>query len=304
MAGIAHEINTPLGAIRASINNIASGLQTSMIQLPQLLQKLSPGQEVEFIALLTAACQLHPYLSTRETRQLKRSLTQELKSQDMEDPDALADSLVQMGITDNLTDFLPLLRSEHRELVLETANHLSSQFRNSENINVAVDRAAKIIYALKSYARQDSSGEKIKTNITENIDIILTLYHNQIKQRIELIQNYQPVPEILCYPEELSQVWTNLIHNAIQAMNYKGTLQINVFQQDQSVVVQVIDSGVGISPEIQEKIFEPFFTTKPAGEGSGLGLDIVSKIIKKHGGQIAVSSQPGQTAFSVFLPIS
>ncbi len=304
VAGIAHEINTPLGAIRASITNITSGLEASLNQLPQLLQKLSPSQEIEFISFLTAACQVHPYLSTREVRKLKRALTQELETYGMEDPDALADSLVQMGIVENLTGFLPLLRSEHRESVLETANHLSSQFRNSENINVAVDRAAKIIYALKSYARQDTSAEKVRAKITENIDIVLTLYHNQMKQKIELIQNYQPVPEILCYPEELSQVWTNLIHNAIQAINSKGTLQINVFQQDQSIVVQVIDSGVGISPEIQEKIFEPFFTTKPAGEGSGLGLDIVSKIIKKHGGSIAVSSQPGQTAFSVFLPIS
>ena len=304
VAGIAHEINTPLGAIRASITNIISGLEASLNQLPQLLQKLSPSQETEFISFLTAACQVHPYLSTREVRKLKRDLTQELETYGMEDPDALADSLVQMGIVENLTDFLPLLRSEHGESVIETANHLSSQFRNSENINVAVDRAAKIIYALKSYVRQDTSGEKVMAKITENIDIVLTLYHNQMKQKIELIQNYQPVPEILCYPEELSQVWTNLIHNAIQAINSKGTLQINVFQQDQSIVVQVIDSGVGISPEIQEKIFEPFFTTKPAGEGSGLGLDIVSKIIKKHGGSIAVSSQPGQTAFSVFLPIS
>ncbi len=304
VAGIAHEINTPLGAIRASISNISSGLETSLTQLPKLLEKLSPPQQVEFIDLLTTACQIHPYLSTREIRKLKCAMSQELENYEMSEPEVLAEALVQMGITDNLVKFLPLLKSEHRELILETANNLSSQFRNSDNINVAVDRAAKIIYALKSYARQDTSGQKVMAKITENIDIVLTLYHNQIKQKIELIQNYQPIPDILCYPEELSQVWTNLIYNAIQAMNYKGTLQINVFQQDQSVVVQVIDSGVGIAPEIQGKIFEPFFTTKPAGEGSGLGLDIVSKIIKKHGGAIAVSSQPGQTSFSIFLPIS
>lgn len=307
VAGIAHEINTPLGAIRASITNITSGLETSLTQLPQLFQKLSLPQQKEFIHLLTTACQIHPYLSTRELRKLKRSVMQELEMEGMEDTEALADSLVEMGITENLTDFLPLLRSEHSTLVLETANQLSSQFRNSDNINVAVDRAAKIIYALKSYARQDTSGEKVKAKITENIDIVLTLYHNQLKQKIDLIQNYQPVPEIFCYPEELSQVWTNLIHNAIQAMNYKGTLQINVFQQPQSqaqfVVVQVIDSGAGIPLEIQQRIFEPFFTTKPTGEGSGLGLDIVSKIIKKHGGAIEVTSQPGQTTFTVFLPV-
>lgn len=303
VAGIAHEINTPLGAIRASINNITSGLESALAQLPQVLQKLSPPQQTEFNALLTTACQPHPYLSTRETRKLKRTLAQELENHGMENPDALADTLVQMGITENLIQFLPLLQNEHSALVLETANNLSSQFRNSENINLAVDRAAKIIYALKSYARQDTSGSKVRAKITDNIDIVLTLYHNQIKQKIELIQNYQLIPDILCYPEELSQVWTNLIHNAIQAMNYRGVLKINVWQQEQFVVVQIVDSGVGIPLEIQDKIFEPFFTTKPAGEGSGLGLDIVSKIIKKHGGSIEVASQPGETTFSIYLPI-
>jgi C4-dicarboxylate-specific signal transduction histidine kinase len=303
VAGIAHEINTPLGAIRASISNITSGLESALAQLPQVLQKLSLPQQTEFNALLNAACQPHPYLSTRETRKLKRTLAQELATYNIENPEALADTLVQMGITENLMQFLPLFQNEHGALVLETANNLSSQFRNSENINLAVDRAAKIIYALKSYARQDTSGSKIMAKITDNIDIVLTLYHNQIKQKIELIQNYQPVPDILCYPEELSQVWTNLIHNAIQAMNYKGVLKINVFQQEQFVVVQIVDSGMGIPLEIQEKIFEPFFTTKPAGEGSGLGLDIVSKIIKKHDGSIEVASQLGETTFSIYLPI-
>lgn len=304
VAGIAHEINTPLGAIRASISNISSGLETSLTQLPQLFQQLSSLQQTEFIAFLTAACQTHPYLSTREARKLKRSLVEELDSQSMENTEILADNLVQMGVTQNLSAFLPLLRSDQGSLVLAIVNQLSSQVRNSDNIKVAVDRAAKIVYALKSYARQDISGEKVPVNITDNIDIILTLYHNQIKQNIDLIQNYQPVPEIFGYPEELSQVWTNLIHNALQAMNYKGTLQIKVFQQENSVVVQISDSGTGIPLEIQQKIFEPFFTTKPAGEGSGLGLDIVSKIIKKHGGAIEVASEPGQTTFSVFLPIS
>lgn len=304
VAGIAHEINTPLGAIRASISNISSGLETSLTQLPQLFQQLSSLQQTEFIAFLTAACQTHPYLSTREARKLKRSLVEELDSQSMENTEILADNLVQMGVTQNLSAFLPLLRSDQGSLVLAIVNQLSSQVRNSDNIKVAVDRAAKIVYALKSYARQDISGEKVPVNITDNIDIILTLYHNQIKQNIDLIQNYQPVPEIFGYPEELSQVWTNLIHNALQAMNYKGTLQIKVFQQENSVVVQISDSGTGIPLEIQQKIFEPFFTTKPVGEGSGLGLDIVSKIIKKHGGAIEVASEPGQTTFSVFLPIS
>ncbi|MDY7016226.1 MAG: ATP-binding protein, partial [Cyanobacteriota bacterium] len=104
-------------------------------------------------------------------------------------------------------------------------------------------------------------------------------------------------------PDELVQVWTNLIHNGIQAMEGKGTLEIGIEQRDRNLVVEVTDSGCGIPPEIQDKIFQPFFTTKSAGEGSGLGLDIARKIIEKHQGTIAFSSVPGKTTFTVALPI-
>jgi signal transduction histidine kinase len=95
----------------------------------------------------------------------------------------------------------------------------------------------------------------------------------------------------------------NLIHNALQAMNYEGNLTIEVTQQDNNAVISITDSGMGIAPEIKDKIFEPFFTTKPSGEGSGLGLDIIKKIIEKHEGHIVVESQPGKTTFTIFIPI-
>jgi signal transduction histidine kinase len=122
---------------------------------------------------------------------------------------------------------------------------------------------------------------------------------------VEVVRNYQAqLPAVLCYPDELNQVWTNLIHNALQAMDNQGTLTIEAVQKDTSVLVKITDSGKGIPPEILPKIFEPFFTTKPAGEGSGLGLDIVKKIIEKHQGKIDVESVPGKTAFTVSLPIN
>jgi signal transduction histidine kinase len=111
------------------------------------------------------------------------------------------------------------------------------------------------------------------------------------------------VPPILCYPEELAQVWSNLIGNAIHAMGDRGELEIAVHQQNQFICVQVTDSGSGISPEVLPRIFEPFFTTKPMGEGSGLGLSIVRKIIDKHHGEIEVNSCPGKTQFEVRLPL-
>jgi two-component system, NtrC family, sensor kinase len=116
-------------------------------------------------------------------------------------------------------------------------------------------------------------------------------------------RNFAELPPILCYPDELNQVWTNLIHNALQAMEYRGTLKIDVAQAANQIVISLTDSGKGIPPEDMPKIFDPFFTTKPAGEGSGLGLDIVQKIVKKHQGSITVDSIPGKTTFTVSLPI-
>ncbi|EDN69233.1 histidine kinase [Beggiatoa sp. PS] len=119
-----------------------------------------------------------------------------------------------------------------------------------------------------------------------------------------MIKNYADLLPVWCYSTELNQVWTNLIHNALQAMNNKGTLQIDTVLQDNQVIVSITDSGVGIPDDIKSKIFEPFFTTKSTGEGSGLGLDIVKKIIDKHEGKIEVDSQPGKTTFSVFIPMA
>jgi two-component system, NtrC family, sensor kinase len=143
--------------------------------------------------------------------------------------------------------------------------------------------------------------------VVDGIETVLTLYSNSLKQGIELHQQYQSVPDIACYPDELNQVWTNLLHNAIQAMKGKGEMTIVVQTQERNsrphILVEVIDSGCGIPPEVLPKIFTPFFTTKPMGEGSGLGLDIVKKIIDKHQGTIEATSQPGRTVFQVWLPM-
>jgi signal transduction histidine kinase len=197
---------------------------------------------------------------------------------------------------------LSLFKDPDSDWILQLAYNLTRLQSNSKNIITAVERAAKIVFALKSYARYDSSGSKQLSPIPDTVETVLELYHNQLKKGVEVAKNYQFLPPIWCYPDELMQVWTNLIHNAIQAMEGKGKLEIVVREQDNYVIVQVTDSGCGIPPEIQERIFEPFFTTKPLGEGSGLGLDIVKKIVNKHEGRIEVESVPGETTFRVWLP--
>jgi two-component system, NtrC family, sensor kinase len=309
VAGIAHEINTPLGAIQASIGNATAALDQSLEQLPQLFQNLPPERLTDFYTLLGIAQQAQEPVSFREERQIKRSLTQVLEEKGFANAASLAATLSRIGISSELESLLPLIQSEDSDRVLNAVYNLSIIQRNSQNIKLAVDRAAKIVFALKSYARQDAFNRAVQSSVTDGIDMVLTLYQGQLKQGIEVIKAYEPVPLISCYPDELAQVWSNLISNAIQSMDYKGNLKIAVFEQalqegqNSQIIVEVIDSGPGIPPEIQDKVFEPFFTTKPMGEGSGLGLDIVRKIIKKHHGTIKIDSKPGHTVFQVGLPL-
>ena len=226
-----------------------------------------------------------------------------------------------MGIYADIAPVLRLLQDERISTILQAAYHLASQHHHSANILTAVERMSKIVFALKSYAHSDASGEATSARVTDGMDVVLTLYYNQLKHGIDVVKQYADTPPIRCYPDELNQVWTNLIHNAIQAMQGKGRLEITVKptpcpseEGKQStpllggagggsgIVVEITDSGPGIPDNVKDRIFEPFFTTKPAGEGSGMGLDICKKILDKHQGRIEFESQPGRTTFRVWLP--
>jgi len=304
IAGVAHEINTPLGAIRASSSNTTKALEASLPQLPHLFHRLSMEQQAQFFILLERSLQNTTQLTSREKRRLKQTLSQKLQERKIESARSIADTLVDMGIEREVDDIIPLFATSDRDWILEFAYNLTRLQRNSQNIMTAVERASKIVFALKSYARYNTEGEKQPTQITEGIDTVLELYRNQLKKGIKVNCDYQPIPPVWCYPDDLIQVWTNLIHNALQAMGSSGRLTIRVFSQGEEAIVEIADSGCGIPAEIQTQIFEPFFTTKPAGEGSGLGLDIVKKIVDKHDGRIDVESVPGQTTFAVALPLA
>ena len=304
VAGVAHEVNTPLGAIRSSAGNVSKFLNQTLEQLPALFQSLSPEEAQNFLSLLQRSLQQQASLSTKEERKLKRALRSQLEELEIYSADTIADRLVIMGVYNEIDTFVPLLQRLDSLHLLEIAYKISELKRGIATINTATDRASKVVFALKNYARYEQSGEKTTASITQGIETILTLYQNLLKQGVEVIKNYAEIPPILCYPDELNQVWTNLIHNALQAMDYRGTLTIELTAQDDQAKISISDSGKGISEEIKGKIFDPFFTTKPAGEGSGLGLDIVKKIVDKHQGKIEVESIPGKTTFNVFLPMS
>lgn len=304
IAGVAHEINTPLGAIRSSIEYIANFLDQHLTTLPQFFRELPTEQAEQFQSLLLRALTPSPTLSGRERRHTRKALARQLSEQKIASAESLASLLLDLGICDRIDDLLPLLADPESEALLKMVRQFTRVRESTRDIVTASDRSAKIVFALKTYARYDHSGERIEANITDGIDAVLTLYHNQIKHGVTVHRSFAKVPPIACYFDELNQVWTNLIHNALQAMDHQGTLGIEVSQQSDQVCVRITDSGPGVPPELQAKIFEPFFTTKPPGEGSGLGLDIVKKIIDKHQGTLSLDSIPGQTTFSVTLPMS
>ncbi|MTJ48830.1 PAS domain S-box protein [Dolichospermum sp. UHCC 0259] len=303
VAGVAHEINTPLGAIRSSAGNISKFLEQTLEKLPMLFQSISSEEIDVFSNLLQRSLQQESRYSTREERQLKRALKAQLETLGIADIDIIADRFITMGVCHDIEAFIPLLHKSNGLEIVEIAYKLSELKRGTKTINIAIDRVSKVVFALKTYARHQPSSEMILANLTDGIETILTLYQNQLKQGVELITKYGDIPSILCYPDELNQVWTNLIHNSLQAMDYRGTLTIETDVIDHQIIMNFTDTGKGIPEEIMSKIFEPFFTTKPPGEGSGLGLDIVKQILNKHSGQITVASKPGKTTFQIMLPI-
>jgi signal transduction histidine kinase len=303
IAGVAHEINNPLGAIKAAASNTQKALQEALDQLPNLYQRLNPQEQESFFQFVNRAIGSEPLVISQENRALKRKITTYLQDHDIQDARNIADVLMDMGIYEDLEFLLPLLKGDRGEWVVEFAYNLTCPFLNNQTILRSVDRSAKIVFALKNYARVEQSEKKQLTQVTEGLETTIELYYNQIKRNINLIRDYQDIPAIWGYPDELIQIWTNLIHNAIQAMESGGTLTIATRQQENSIEVIIADNGSGIPIEIQPKIFDAFFTTKSAGEGSGLGLNICQKIINKHQGRIQVESQPGQTQFHVWLPV-
>ncbi|UKN02065.1 HAMP domain-containing histidine kinase [Paracrocinitomix mangrovi] len=302
IAGVAHEVNTPLGAIQASIGTIRSAIKSSIKGFPEVLGILSLEEKAIFFMMLEDAFSSTSNISSAEQRKIRRGLMSKLEDEGFENADEIAEMMVDIGLYELKDDYLPLLKGTNSGTALDLIYNQTEQCKNSDNIKMAVDRASKIVFALKNYSRFDHSGEKTEADIENGIETILTLYHNMIKKGIDIERDFDSLEPIACYPDELNQVWTNLIHNAIQAMNNEGQLTISIKKDGDMARVDIADSGKGIPEDIKNRIFEPFFTTKPAGEGSGLGLDIVKKIVEKHSGTITVESEPGKTVFTVKLP--
>ncbi|HWH87063.1 MAG TPA: ATP-binding protein [Pseudomonas sp.] len=168
-----------------------------------------------------------------------------------------------------------------------------------------IGRVGQIVKDLKDFSRVDSNQQWQWANLQQGIESTLNIVASELKYKADLIKEYQPLPDIECLPSQINQVIMNLVVNAAQAMGpERGTITLRIGQQQETAWVEVADTGAGIAPDILQKIFDPFFTTKPVGQGTGLGLSLSYGIVKKHGGEISVRSEPGVgTTFRVELPM-
>lgn len=308
VAGIAHEVNTPLGVIRAAAGNAEKALEAALAELPQLPRHLDAPARTAFYSMVIGTAHSRRDMDNAERRALKRSLGAQIEAligpQKGDEARRLADMLLDIGVYELAPWIKEVLGHPQRDWLLTLAYDLTRLHANTAIIGAAVDRATQVVSTLKNYARVDSKQDMLPTDLRESVGSVLALYRSQFSHGIEVHCEFAEVPLLRCLPDALLQVWTNLIHNALQAMGGQGVLTLVIRQTDTHIVVSVGDSGPGVPTELRERIFEPFFSTKPRGEGTGLGLHICQEIVARHGGEIRLESGPGGARFSVLLPRS
>ena len=306
-AGLAHELNNPATAAKraaAQLRETLYRIKEASLQLGRRV--LTPTQKAEIDKLESSFTRNDaPPLDTLAMSDLEDSIDSLLRSHGQNDLWQLAAELARRGVKPEELEslFANLDSGTARAALVRIAASVEIASLLSE-IESSTSRIADLVRAVKEYTYMDQSPVQ-NVNVVKSLETTLTILNHKLKQGVTVHRDYQPVPFLVnSFGSELNQVWTNLIDNAIDAMNGQGELRVRTFRDNGCVVVEIGDSGPGISPEIQSHIFEPFFTTKAVGEGTGLGLDTVQRIVRKHKGNIQVNSRPGDTRFRIFLPLA
>ncbi|OGR02142.1 MAG: hypothetical protein A2284_11685 [Deltaproteobacteria bacterium RIFOXYA12_FULL_61_11] len=301
IAGIAHEINTPAGAIVGAIGELDREHLPLLRSTQTLLAAIPHELHPRFLQVCELVLALEYDLSTREQRQVAQEVARHLEAMGIENGRALSRNLAIVGLqTGHLELLHPLFIAVPPADLVAHLHSLGMSRIHVRDIRLAISRIAQIVKALKHYSHLDSQG-CAPTSLQEDLENTLIILHNKLKRAVEVVREFEPVPRLVCRADQLNQVWTNLINNAVQAMRGTGRLIVRLHEAAGKVVVEIEDNGSGIPPEVLPRIFEPYFTTKPKGEGTGLGLSISRTIIEQHQGTIEVESEPGRTCFRVLL---
>jgi signal transduction histidine kinase len=301
VSGIAHELNTPLGAIHSSaVLMLESMDEVIPMLIPSISSFSAEGREL-FLALVQVGIVRARRMNLPEDRRQKRAFASRLEDRGIERADTIADDVATLGALD-MED-----RIEERLLAgdgpaLDLAVRLTELVRSLAIVLESSNKASSTVAALVDYSRVDDFGFKDSVYPVSEINTLVTLYFNKLKRSVIVERRFLSNDPVRGYRDSLNHVWVNLMNNALQAMEYRGTLEIETRREGGEIVVSFTDSGAGIPEEIRPKIFTPFFTTKPPGEGTGIGLDICKRIVERHGGSIGFDSRPGRTTFWVRLP--
>ena len=310
-AGLTHELNNPAAAAvraTAALRERVSKMRRKLAHLatakvdPQALTVLTDLQEVAVEKMAKAE-----KLSPMQVADAEDVIGDWLDDHGVGDGWDLAATLVAAGVDeawlDEIADTLP------PELLSDGIHWVTYALETEQlmmEIEDSTERISHLVGAAKQYSQLDRAAHQ-EIDVHDGLMSTLTMLNYKIKEsgKIKLTKDFAAdLPMIPAHPAELNQVWTNLIDNAIQAMPEGGTLTVRTGRDDDHVVVEIGDTGIGIPENLQSKIFEPFFTTKPVGQGTGLGLDICYRVVtQRHGGDLRVISHPGDTRFVVRLPV-
>ncbi len=306
-AGLAHELNNPASAAKraaSQLRQMLTKIRNASLELGKRV--LTPAQKAEIEKMEASFTQPNVVPPDALTMSdLEDQIDSLLRSHGQNDLWMLAAGLARRNIKPEMVESLfAILDGETaRAALVRIAASVEIATLLSE-IESSTSRISDLVGAIKEYTHMDQA-PVLNVDVVRSLETTLTILNHKLKQGVAVQRDYQQVPLLVnSFGSELNQVWTNIIDNAIDAMHGKGELRIRTYQQDGCVVVEIADNGPGIPDEVKPHIFEPFFTTKGVGEGTGLGLDTVQRIVKKHRGNIQVNSKPGSTCFQVWLPLA
>jgi signal transduction histidine kinase len=307
-AGLAHELNNPAaGATRAANDLIATLAELREADLKLCGHDLTPEQHAAIRSFESKAIEhattAQP-LNSLEQSDLEDALATWLEEHGIAEPWKISNNLVEAGVDIKaLQELLQTIDASAIEDVLARVNAQITTAKLAREIKTGTARISELVGAIKEYSYMDQASVQ-KVDIHKALESTLLILKYKLKKKnIEVTREYaEELPPIKAYGSELNQVWTNLIVNAIEAMKEGGKLKVRTRREPTDIMVEIRDNGSGIPESVRTHIFEPFFTTKAVGEGTGLGLDTVARIVRKHRGNIRFESKPGDTCFQVRLP--
>jgi signal transduction histidine kinase len=307
-AGLAHELNNPAAAAQRSASQLRE-IQTKWLDLTHQIERAAFDENQMhwldgFTQESTRRFEASLKLDTLEKIDLVDQLQSWLEASGVDSAWELAPAMVNFGWnSESLENLKTSLSPSLFSLSIQWLGAGCLMMGLLSEVLQTTERISQIVHAVKSYTYLDQA-PLLEVDVHEGLENTLVILQHKLKKGVTVKREYAPnLPHIQAYASELNQVWTNIIDNAVDAMNGKGEIKIKTYEEDNRVVVEISDNGPGIPEEIQTRIFEPFFTTKAPGHGTGLGLHISHDIIANHHhGQLMVESKPGQTKFRAVLP--